>query len=93
MSTDATVDVAALQRLVAELSRRVEALEAEAAGRAAEARMPTEEVLLAISAAVAAYLGKKAVLKQVRFRAGTTAWAQQGRAAIMASHHDPHRPR
>ena len=43
------------------------------------------DVLFAISAAVAAYLGKRAVIRQLRI-AGDTAWAQQGRAAVQSSH-------
>ena len=92
MTTDATVDVAALQRLVADLSARVEKLEADLKVRRAAAAKPTEEIMMVISAAVAAYLGKKATLRQVHLTHATT-WASQGRAAIMASHHDPHRPR
>jgi methylmalonyl-CoA carboxyltransferase large subunit len=41
--------------------------------------------LLVISAAVAAYLGKKPHIRQIRL-VGTTAWAQQGRVTIQASH-------
>ena len=92
MSTDATVDVATLQRLVADLAARVDTLEADLRTRKAAAAQPTEQVMMVISAAVAAYLGKKATLRQVHLTHATS-WAQQGRAAIMASHHDPHRPR
>jgi methylmalonyl-CoA carboxyltransferase large subunit len=92
VSTETPVDVAALQRLVAELSQRVELLEADLASRQAQAARPSEEVMMVISAAVAAFLGKKAILRQVHLT-HTTAWAQQGRASIFASHHDPHRPR
>ena len=45
----------------------------------------SEEVVLAISAAVAAYLGKRATVRQIRL-IGNEAWAQQGRVSIMASH-------
>jgi methylmalonyl-CoA carboxyltransferase large subunit len=38
-----------------------------------------------ISAAVAAFLGKKPHLRQVRL-VGTSSWSQQGRATIQASH-------
>jgi len=65
------------------LAARVESLEAELA--AVRAAMPTpevsEEVVIAISAAVAAFLGKRARLKQVRYRS-SAAWTQQGRAAV-----------
>ena len=43
------------------------------------------EVLLAISAAVAAYLGKRAHVRTVRLL-GSTRWSQQGRVSIQASH-------
>jgi len=44
-----------------------------------------EEIILAISAAVAAFLGKRAHIRQVRL-ASSMAWAQHGRASIQASH-------
>jgi methylmalonyl-CoA carboxyltransferase large subunit len=43
------------------------------------------DVVLAISAAVAAYLGKRAVIRQIHF-AEDSPWAQQGRAAVQTSH-------
>jgi len=45
----------------------------------------SEEILLVIGAAVAAFLGKKPRIRQIRLL-GTTAWAQQGRVTIQASH-------
>ena len=45
----------------------------------------SEEILMAISAAVAAYLGKRANIRTVRLLS-STAWAQQGRVNIQASH-------
>ena len=45
----------------------------------------TEEELLAIAAAIGAYLGVRAHIRQIRL-VGTTAWAQQGRVSIQASH-------
>ena len=50
----------------------------------------TDEVLLAIAAACAAYLGKRATVKQVHLRRHTT-WAKQGRAEVQYSHTIPHR--
>src|SRR5688500_2592504 len=44
----------------------------------------SEEILLAISAAVAAFLGERAHVKQVRL-VRSPAWAQQGRVSIQAS--------
>jgi len=43
-----------------------------------------EELLLAISAAVAAYLGVKPHIRQIRLLGGVT-WSQQGRVTIQAS--------
>jgi methylmalonyl-CoA carboxyltransferase large subunit len=50
----------------------------------------SEEILLVISAAVAAFLGERAHVKQVRLLR-SPAWAQQGRVSIQASHHLQHR--
>jgi methylmalonyl-CoA carboxyltransferase large subunit len=46
----------------------------------------TEEELIAISAALAAYLGVRIRIKQVRLLS-SHAWAQQGRVSIQASHY------
>lgn len=78
--------VAELKALVAELVARVQLLEEQAARRHPEV---SEDVLLAISAACAAYLGKRAVVKQVHLRRSTT-WASQGRAAAQQSHAELH---
>ena len=53
--------------------------------RPAEAEGLSEELLLVISAAIAAFLGKKPHIRQVRLL-GSAAWAQQGRTTIQASH-------
>lgn len=45
----------------------------------------SEEILIALSAAVAAYLGKRVPIRTVRLL-GSTQWAQQGRVSIQASH-------
>jgi hypothetical protein len=46
-----------------------------------------EETLLAISAAIAAYLGEERVhIRQIRL-ISSPAWAQVGRASVQASHH------
>ena len=89
-----------LRRDLARLSERVAALEkaagldgpagapAPAAVTAPPAAAPeglSEELLVVISAAVAAFLGKKAPIRQVRLL-GSAAWAQQGRVSIQASH-------
>jgi methylmalonyl-CoA carboxyltransferase 12S subunit len=54
---------------------------------AAPAAVPeiTEEELLAISAAIAAYLGVRVRIRQIRL-IGSHAWAQEGRVSIQASH-------
>ncbi len=44
-----------------------------------------EELVLVISAAIAAFLGKKPHIRQIRL-IGSAAWAQQGRVTIQASH-------
>jgi methylmalonyl-CoA carboxyltransferase large subunit len=87
----------ALRQEVARLGERVAALEARAgsAPRAttpAQSKLPeapveelSEELLLVLSAAIAAYLGKKAPIRQIRLLR-SDAWAQQGRTTIQASH-------
>ena len=45
----------------------------------------SEEELTAISAAVAAYLGVRAHIRQIRL-VSSRAWAQEGRVSIQASH-------
>ena len=69
------------------LKRRLGALESSAA-RAAATVPPSEEDLAAISAAVAAFLGVRARIRQVRLLQ-SSAWAQVGRIGTHASHH-PH---
>ncbi|XVX20762.1 hypothetical protein ACQP1U_02430 [Actinomycetota bacterium] len=68
--------LAAVQSLVA----RIDSLEKELHEVRNSVPIP-EETVLAISAAVAAYLGHKAKLKQIHYRTGA-AWAQQGRVAV-----------
>jgi methylmalonyl-CoA carboxyltransferase large subunit len=86
-----------LHAQMAEISRRIHMLEKGAgsapappvpAAVAAPASAPaaiTEEELLAISAAIGAYLGVRAHIRQIRL-VSTSAWAQQGRVSIQASH-------
>lgn len=91
----ATITVADLETQIAELTKRLAELESRTAPprpapvpQAAAAPAPetiTEEELLAISAAVAAYLGVRAHIRQIRLLS-TNAWAQQGRVSIQASH-------
>ncbi len=88
----------ALRQEVARLSERVTALEQVAATKSAVAPAPapsaatapaadglSEELILVIGAAVAAYLGKKAPIRQIRLL-GSAGWAQQGRLTVQASH-------
>lgn len=78
--------IADLKALVTELAGRVQKLEEEAAQRHPSV---SEDTLLAISAAVAAYLGKRATVKQVHLRRGGS-WATQGLATVQQSHADWH---
>src|SRR5262245_5519514 len=94
-----TQAVEALRLEVGRLGERVAALErANGPVSAAAAPAPpaapepapvgeglSEELVLVIGAAIAAFLGKKAHIRQIRLL-GSAAWAQQGRATIQASH-------
>ena len=91
----------ALRQELARLGERVAALEAAAGARPRAAAAPaappaaarppaqpeglTEELVLVISAAIAAFLGKRPHIRQIRLL-GSAAWAQQGRVTIQASH-------
>ena len=77
--------LSALQRLreeVSQLGQRVAALESSQQTREAAI---DEELILTISAAVAAYLGVKPRIRQIRL-VSNPEWGQQGRATIQASH-------
>jgi methylmalonyl-CoA carboxyltransferase large subunit len=50
----------------------------------AEEEVP-DEIALVIAAAVAAFLGARPRVRQIRL-VGSTAWTQQGRVSIQASH-------
>jgi len=79
--------VEALRLEVACLGQRVTALEkaVESAGFAIAPEGLSEEIVLVLGAAVAAFLGKKAPIRQIRLLR-TGAWAQQGRVTVQASH-------
>jgi methylmalonyl-CoA carboxyltransferase large subunit len=94
----------ALRREVARLGERVAALEAASAGGTAappvQAKQTggtavppgepvSEELLMVISAAIAAFLGMRPHIRQIRLLR-SDAWAQQGRTTIQASHALPH---
>jgi methylmalonyl-CoA carboxyltransferase large subunit len=91
MNADVADALEALRQEVVRLSERVAALEARAtpAPPAPAAEGLSEETLLVISAAIAAFLGKKAPIRQIRLLR-SDAWAQQGRTTIQASHALPH---
>jgi methylmalonyl-CoA carboxyltransferase large subunit len=87
----------AIHHKLDQLGERVAALEADvrakpaAAAAAAPAQAQAEpeglgeELVLVLGAAIAAFLGKKPRIRQIRVL-GTAAWAQQGRVIIQASH-------
>ena len=83
-----------LQAQVATLTERLAKLESPAAVQPpappqapviAPADEISPEILLAISAAVAAYLGERAHIRAVRL-VSTSRWSQEGRVSIQASH-------
>jgi methylmalonyl-CoA carboxyltransferase large subunit len=88
-----------LQNQIAALEARIEELERPLKARPAAAPAPklaspapppvkeqiSEETMLVIAAAVAAYLGERAHIRVVRL-VPSQAWAQQGRVSIQASH-------
>ena len=84
--------VTTLKNEISELRQRIEKLEALlAASHAAppatagpKAEIP-RDIVLAISAAVAAFLGKRASIRQIRL-SSSNAWSAQGRASMQASH-------
>ena len=87
-----STEQAELLALVRSLADRIEQLEAEVASlRGEQAPGVPEDVVIAISAAVAAFLGHRAKVKQVHYRTGQ-AYAQQGRAVVQGRH-DVHRVR
>lgn len=82
-----TADLLAAVRTLAD---RVAHLEAELEAVRSPHREPgvPDDVVIAISAAVAAFLGHRARVKQVHYRTGQ-AWAQQGKAVVQG-HHNVH---
>ncbi len=52
----------------------------------------SEEIMLVIAAAVAAFVGKSARVRSARYlQEGQSPWAQQGRVFVQASHNLAHR--
>ena len=74
------VSTADLQALVADLSSRLPALEGEVAGLKANQQVP-DDVMVAISAAVAAFLGHKATVQAVPLRQGRN-WSTESRGRL-----------
>ena len=71
-----------LLELVKSLSTRLDAVESELADLKARSDSEiSEDVLLAISAAVSAYMGNKGKVRAVHFSRHRT-WAAQGRQAV-----------
>jgi methylmalonyl-CoA carboxyltransferase 12S subunit len=94
--TELATTLEQLQAQMAEMSKHIEFLEKRHAGANGAGVVPpvrtetapatiTEEELLAISAAIGAYLGVRPHIRQIRL-VSTSAWAQQGRVSIQASH-------
>jgi methylmalonyl-CoA carboxyltransferase 12S subunit len=81
---DIVAELTAFSNRIAELEGRVKELEAAATQSRPEV---TEDVMVAISAACAAYFGERAVIKQVHRRRGG-AWASMGRSVVHLSHAD-----
>lgn len=93
VSNDESREIAtALAALRAELDRlqqRIDHLEGKLDGATAVAPhevSPVDEALVVvISAAIAAFLGKRPHIRQIRLL-GSAAWSQQGRIAVQGSH-------
>ena len=78
--------IAALREELSSLRSEVMALKQSAAQGTAATAPVSEEDVIAISAAVAAFLGVRARVRQVRLL-HSNAWAQVGRIGTHASHH------
>src|ERR1700722_1726151 len=91
--SEVTEGLKAIHQELARLGERVAALETASGAKPRPAAPPavaqaeglSEELVLVISAAIAAFLGKKPHIRQIRLL-GTPAWAQEGRVTIQASH-------
>jgi methylmalonyl-CoA carboxyltransferase large subunit len=87
--TTLNAEIESLRAQVADLGRKLARLEAafpeEPPFEEAQEEPIPEHILLAISAAVAAFLGERARVRHVRL-VSSRSWAQQGRVSIQASH-------
>lgn len=79
-----SAEIAQLKQMISALTERLASVETAPAASPAQEAM-SEETLLAIAAAVAAYLGHKPKIKQIRL-IRSASWAQEGRVSIQASH-------
>lgn len=77
-----SAEIAQLKQMLEIITQRLTSV--ETTGEPAEERL-SEETLIAIAAAVAAYLGHKPKIKQIRLVRSAN-WAQEGRVSIQASH-------
>jgi methylmalonyl-CoA carboxyltransferase large subunit len=76
--------IEALRRQVAALEDRLARMEATGVPAREKEELP-EELVVVLSAAIAAFLGKRPRIKSIRL-VRSPAWAQEGRAFIQASH-------
>jgi methylmalonyl-CoA carboxyltransferase large subunit len=81
--------VAALEKLAQFAARPVSTPSADRATTAADEL--SDELVMVIGAAVAAFLGKRAHVRQIRLL-GSAAWLHQGRVTVQASHAFSHTP-
>jgi methylmalonyl-CoA carboxyltransferase large subunit len=79
------LEQAGLEQSAVEAPAQAQAAAPPAQPPAPEKPEISEEELIAISAALAAYLGVRVRIKQIRLLS-SHAWAQQGRVSIQASH-------
>lgn len=89
MSEEILKELRALRTEMRALGQRVERL--ETLYRELKPPIPEEDLAI-LSAAVAAYFGKRTPIRQVRL-ISSKSWAMQGRASIQASHQPLHERR
>lgn len=83
---DLQKQIAALEARIAQLEHPAKPAAPMAVAKPTSPQEPiSEETMLLIAAAVAAYLGERAHISVVRL-VPSHAWAQQGRVSIQASH-------
>jgi methylmalonyl-CoA carboxyltransferase large subunit len=77
--------VESLREEVGSLHERISTLESCLSDAGLQPGAINEELVATISAAIAAYLGVKPHIRQIRLL-GSPTWARQGRVSIQASH-------